>query len=378
MNSRKERADKPVTILLLDENPAEVRKFSEILSRAEETVFTVRCADQMAAGMEIISGGGIDAVLVSISLLMDNSRETIARLRGNPPHTAVIVISGGEHEKLAKAAVDGGARDYLITEKVGADWLVRSIHYAVQFEHMEQALSEFEHMKSEFIAGLSHELRIPLHSIQGFTQLLREGSVTDEVTRDEFLSIINQQSGRLSGLIDVLLDASCVSPGQFKLEKRRAPFYNVVRNAVEDVALSAMERDITIKEDVSATLVEMVVDRLRMQQVIAHLLHNAVKFSADGSQVDISAAVRGDELEMSISDSGIGIPEESLPYIFQRFYQVKDRNRVDGVGMGLYFSQQIILAHKGRIRAESKPGKGSKFTFTLPLPKQTKGSSRDE
>ena len=254
-----------------------------MLSRAKESAFAVRHVAQLAAGLRVVADGGIDVVMVAWPVLRGKDPEALLKLKGKPPHAAVIVISGQEDEGAARAAAARGARDCLITEYINDDGLERSVRGAFQFQRMEQALAEVEHMKSEFISGLSHELRVPLHSIQGFTQLLLEGTVSDAVTRDEFLTIINQQSDRLRSLIDVLLDASCLAPGQFSVEKQRVPFYNILRNAIEDAKLSALEKDISIKEDIAAALVEIEADKAKMRQVISHLLLNAVKFSEGGN-----------------------------------------------------------------------------------------------
>jgi len=372
VDSQQYIGNKLLNILLIDESPDGARRLAGMLSRAKESVFAVRHTAQLAEGLRIVADGGIDVVMMAWPVLRDKDPKTLLKLRGKPPYAAVIVISGQEDEGVARAAARG-ARDCLITEYINDDGLERSVRYAYQFERMEQALAEVEHMKNEFISGLSHELRVPLHSIQGFTQLLLEGAVSDAVTRDEFLNIINQQSDRLRSQIDILLDASCLAPGQFSVEKQRVPFYNILRNAIEDAKLSALEKDISIKEDINAALVEIKADKTRMRQVITHLLLNAVKFSEGGTQIVISAAAKDRELEISIKDEGIGIPEESLPYIFQRFYQVKNRRRVNGVGMGLYFSQQVIQAHGGNIRAESRLGEGCNLIFTLPLPEAQPG-----
>jgi len=231
----------------------------------------------------------------------------------------------------------------------------------------EEAIRELDRMKSEFISDISHELRTPLHSIKGFGKLILEGKVPDPNVQREFLTIIENQSNRLDKLVSNLLDASRLESGRFSIHKQRMSIVGTIHETVETLRGVAGGRGMTIKEDIPATLPEVDADKERLEQVMFNLLGNAIKFSNDGSEVTVRAEVKEHDLLVQITDHGIGIPEEAMPRLFQRFYRVEASSSIGGSGLGLYISKQIIEAHGGRIWVESEPGKGSTFSFTLPL-----------
>jgi len=230
-------------------------------------------------------------------------------------------------------------------------------------------VEEANRLKSEFFAQMSHELRTPLHSINGFTQLMLGDKVPDPDTRKEFLTIIDKQSVHLGSLIDNLLDMSRLESGRFRIQKQHISIKDVLYYSILSSYSLTNEKGIVINEDVPAVLPEVEADEGRLKQVVVNLLSNAIKFSNKRSNITVKAEVNGKELLMQVIDHGIGIPEESMAHLFERYYQVEYSPVGGGTGLGLYISKQIIEAHDGRIWAESKLGEGSTFSFTLPLDK---------
>jgi two-component system phosphate regulon sensor histidine kinase PhoR len=212
-----------------------------------------------------------------------------------------------------------------------------------------------------------HELRAPLHSILAFTKLILEGEVSDRETQKEFLTIIGDQSEHLRKLVDELVDISPVESGRFEIRKERVATKDLLQSVVREFYSVANEKNIVIRENIPRTLPEMEIDGQRLRQVMLNLLGNAIKFSSDGGSVGVRAEVRNGDLLVQVTDRGIGIAEETMPSLFEKFYQAKNPVRVGGLGLGLYISKRIIEAHGGRIWAESVEGAGSTFSFTLPL-----------
>ncbi len=247
-------------------------------------------------------------------------------------------------------------------------WLV-SLHDITKCKREEEALRELDHMKAEFISNVSHELRTPLHSIRGFTKLILNGKVPDAKMQNEFLTIVDEDGNHLEELIDGLLDISRLECGGFKITKLCQPIEYIIHDVIQSCNSLANEKGITIKEDVPATLPAIEVDGKRLRRVMANLLSNAIKFSNEGGSITIKGAVKESELLVQVSDRGIGIPEEAIPHLFERFYQVNSSmtRNAGGNGLGLYISKNIVEAHGGRIWAESEIGKGSVFSFALPL-----------
>jgi signal transduction histidine kinase/PAS domain-containing protein len=231
----------------------------------------------------------------------------------------------------------------------------------------EEERRNLDPMQSEFMSNIVHELRSPLHSILAFTKLLREGGVSDPETQHEFLSIIGDQSEHLRQLVDELVDISPVESGRFDIREERVSTKELIQSAVRDFYSVANQKNIVLHENIPGTLPEMEVDGQRLKQVMFNLLDNAIKFSSDGGSVGVRAEVRNGDLLVQVTDRGIGIAEETMPSLFEKFYQAKNPVRVGGLGLGLYISKRIIEAHGGRIWAESVEGAGSTFSFTLPL-----------
>jgi PAS domain S-box-containing protein len=231
----------------------------------------------------------------------------------------------------------------------------------------EEKLRKVDQMKSEFLSNVSHELRTPLQSIGGFTKLLLNGQVPDLETQKEFLRIVDAETLHLGNLINSLLDMSRLEAGRFQINRRPTPVRDIIIDSINSFHSLASEKEITLSEEIPAALPEMEIDGERVRQVVINLLSNAVKFSDPGGAVTVRAEERPGDLLLQVADHGIGISAQDAIHLFERFYRAEGELVRGGTGLGLYISRQIIEAHGGRIWAESEPGKGSTFSFTLPL-----------
>jgi signal transduction histidine kinase len=227
-------------------------------------------------------------------------------------------------------------------------------------------------IKDDFLSIVSHELRTPLTSIQGYSQLL-EGRLRAEHHGESkemaHLRVIRSQVGRMRRLVDDLLDVSRIDRrGSVSIEPIDFDLVDEVRDAIARVRREHPERSITVTAPSSLPIHA---DRDRLGQVLSNLLENAVKYSPDGGPIEVVAERRGGEIEVRVSDTGIGIPEEHRENVFERFYQADGdagRRRFGGLGLGLYISRAIIDAHSGRIwaAANTEAGSGSVFGFRIP------------
>jgi signal transduction histidine kinase len=222
--------------------------------------------------------------------------------------------------------------------------------------------------KSEFLANMSHELRTPLNAIIGFSQVLRERMVGDlNEKQEEYLDDVVSSGNHLLSLINDVLDLSKVEAGQVELEV--APFS--LREALERGVVTVRERareegvEVMLSPDPQVDVVEG--DERRIRQVIFNLLANAVKFTPAGGKVDVASARRDGEVRVSVVDTGPGIAPDDQERIFEEFQQTDLGAQREGTGLGLALSKKLIELHGGRIWVESEYGKGSTFTFALPL-----------
>jgi two-component system phosphate regulon sensor histidine kinase PhoR len=228
---------------------------------------------------------------------------------------------------------------------------------------------ELEQMKSDFVSIVSHELRTPLFYIKGFIELLLKGKAEDPKVRGEFLGIIRDQTEHLGRLVEDMLDTSRIEQGNLVLKEERVPVEDLIRHAAADAEGLAANAGVTLLVEVPDTLTEVLGDFVRLKQVMANLIGNAIKFSKPGDTTIIRALPKPGEIWVQVQDQGPGISPKNLPHLFDKFYQAdsSQTRSSSGVGLGLYIARQIVENLGGRIWAESELDIGSVFTFALPM-----------
>ena len=218
-------------------------------------------------------------------------------------------------------------------------------------------------LQDDFVSTISHELRTPLGFIKGYsTSLLREDTSWDEDTQKEFLTIIDEEADRLSLLIENVLESARLQSKTLPLRFQPLRLDAVLRDVSTRIRSRYKDLDVSLDLDSSTTIQG---DGVRLAQVFENLFTNAVKY-APGTAIIVGLKQVGPSLIVSFMDNGPGIPAESLPLIFNRFYRVRSE-KATGTGLGLYICKQIIEAHRGKIWAESNPGQGTTFFIELPI-----------
>jgi len=228
-------------------------------------------------------------------------------------------------------------------------------------------LEKLDHLKSEFVSLVSHELRAPLTNINGGLELILEfDSSLDPMFRDT-LTILKQQSERLTRLVENILDVSLIEAGKLPIHSGPVALFPVLKKVIMMMQAESPRTEVRIPR--TNTLPLVWADEDYLAEVFVNLLDNAAKYSPDWSPITVEAKHDGDEMVVSVSDWGVGINPEQLEHIFDRFYRVDagDSKESYGYGLGLYMAKKLVEAQGGRIWAESSPGTGSQFSFTLPL-----------
>src|SRR5215208_6390712 len=219
-------------------------------------------------------------------------------------------------------------------------------------------------LQEDFVSTISHELRTPLGFIKGYsTSLLREDTSWDAETQKEFLTIIDEEADRLSLLIENVLESARLQSRTLPLRFQTLRLDAVIRDVITRIRSRHKELDVSMDLKYAPPIQG---DGVRLAQVFENLFTNAIKYAANAPIVVLLEQV-GEKVIISFIDRGPGIPRESLPFIFDRFYRVRSERSVTGTGLGLYICQQIIEAHRGKIWAESIPGQGTTFFIELPL-----------
>ena len=255
--------------------------------------------------------------------------------------------------------------NHVTVAKLGAE-LLSVLFERRAWRKMNEELGELKQqiqLQDDFVSTISHELRTPLGFIKGYsTSLLREDTSWDTETQKEFLTIIDEEADHLSLLIENVLESARLQSKTLPLRFQPLRLDAVLRDASTRIRSRYKELDVSLDLKASTTIQA---DGVRIAQVFENLFTNAVKY-APGSAIEVGLYQIGPSLRITFKDHGPGIPAESLPLIFERFYRVRTE-KATGTGLGLYICKQIVDAHRGKIWAESIPGQGTTFFIELPI-----------
>ncbi len=240
-------------------------------------------------------------------------------------------------------------------------------------ENEIQELKEMESYRREFIGNVSHELKTPIFSVQGFAETLLDGALDDESVNRTFLEKILHHANRLDNLARDLSTITKIETEELDMSAETFAVSELFDAAVESVEIRAEEKGICPQQERAPDLPSVYGDFDRLRRVLVNLLDNAIKYNEEGGTVQLQAEARADEVEIRVVDDGIGIPSEDLSRLTERFYRVdKSRSRNQGgTGLGLAIVKHILGAHDRELHVESTPGEGSTFSFTLPTQPQS-------
>ncbi len=236
---------------------------------------------------------------------------------------------------------------------------------ASHFNELAAKLDQSQRQMRHFVADVAHQLKSPLTSIRGFAGAILDGTADDPDKQIRAAQVIDEESKRMIRQVDELLELSRMQSGQLQMARELADIKELLRHCQEIFALRAEDKGILLKTEIEP-LMPVVGDVDRLEQVISNLLDNALKNTPSKGEVSIIGRNSANGfVEITVADSGPGIPPEQLPYVFERFYQAGGLRT--GVGLGLAIAREIVLAHGGKIEVSSNPGEGTKFIVTLPV-----------
>jgi signal transduction histidine kinase/DNA-binding response OmpR family regulator len=314
--------------------------------------------------------------LVDPTLQYTPSADLLIQAKAPRAYMAVPILSRGE---VFGVLVDYFFEPHDFTPKEVQLLSTLADHAAIAIENIRllqeiraksQQLEAASRHKSEFLANMSHELRTPLNAVIGFSEVLLQrmfGDLNDK--QDEYLKDIYASGQHLLSLINDILDLSKIEAGRMELVP--APFHlpTALENAFTLVRERASRHGIALQLDLDPRLGELVGDERKVKQVLLNLLSNAVKFTPDGGRISLKAIRKDGAVEIAVADTGVGIAPEDQAAIFEEFRQVghDESRKQEGTGLGLTLAKKFVELHGGRIWVESEPGRGSTFTFTLPV-----------
>ena len=383
-------------ILVIDDDVPRLKTLSAGLQDMGHKVTTAAIGREALA---LLRKQPFNIVITDIKLPDISGREILEATKEINPEVAVIMLTDRANLETAVSSIDEGAYAYILQPEAMNE-LKTMINNALREQELliknrklvdslqrsnkslaetNRALEQASHAKSDFMAKMSHELRTPLNVIIGFAELMLDqvpGEINDE--QRQCLDDVLDSGQHLLGLINDILDLSKIEAGKVELRLTDIALPDVVeslRSAMMPI-LDARKQSLDVELEEGLPLVYA--DKARLRQVLLNLLSNSTKFTPDGGKLKIEAVRDGDWCQVSVVDNGIGIKEEDWERIFDPFYQVDSSmpKREEGTGLGLALVKQIVEQHGGRVWVASEYGKGSRFTFTLPLADQVRRSSQ--
>jgi signal transduction histidine kinase len=356
-------------VLIVDDSEDDIEMLRRFLAFDDTVIEGVTDSTQ---AQRVFAEFEPDLVLLDLHMQQPDGLEILRQLREARRRLGflpVLVLTGDTGQAARNNALDLGADDFL-TKPLDRQEVVLRVRNLLATRRLHVDLARAYRHKSDFLASMSHELRTQLSSIIGFSELLSDSTPGrfDAQSRHKFLAQINSSGRYLLALVDDILDLSKVEAGQTVLRIENVVISEAVRNVASTIEPLATKKSIRIVAN-GAGAGQVPADAGKLRQMLLNLVSNAVKFTPDGGLVSIDARRLEDSVEISVSDTGIGIAESDRARLFEAFRQLDSTlaRQQHGTGLGLALTKRFAELHGGQILVESELGKGSVFTLRLPL-----------
>lgn len=386
-------------VLIVDDDLALLQALPQAIALRMKDV-EVDTTDSALGALQQVQENEYDAIVSDIKMPGMDGITLIERLQSLCPDTPTLLITGHGERDLAIRALRVGAYDF-IQKPIDRDYFVSSLQRAIQTRQMrrqiadqQRELAQYTHQleqtvaertrelveanaaKDVFMSMVSHELKTPLTTLKGITQMLARRLERGERVEVHSLTLLENSVRRMERLVNDLLNTSLIETGMFSMNRQPDDLVVLLR---ELLAEHGEAMGSTLHTDLPAIKLISMIDRERISQVVLNLLSNARKYSPPDAPVLVKLERQGEQAIISVRDHGVGIQPEKLARIFERFYRVPEidvqTGSSSGVGLGLYIAQKIIERHDGHLHVTSAPGEGSTFTIILPLFSQDEHTS---
>ncbi len=368
-----------LNVLVVEDDEDDYILTTDLLSEVNPDRFNIDWAKTYEEALQRI-GDRFDVCLLDYRLGPRTGLELLHEMQEKGYDAPIILLTGQGDLELDVQAMRAGAADYLVKGQIRADDMERSIRYAVQHKQMErervalarelaarQQAEAANKAKDDFLAMVSHELRNPLNSLLGWVTILRSNKDNESIY-NRAIEAIERSTQTQIKLVSDLLDITRIANGSLWLENEPIPLVPIIEAAIDQAYPSANSKSIGMHVRLDHSDVLVSGDQNRLQQVVSNLLQNAVKFTPEGGSISVSCERHDGSAVINITDTGIGIGSEFLPFIFERYRQGDgSATKRGGLGLGLAIARHIVELHRGSITADS-PGEGRGTTFTIKLP----------
>ncbi len=366
------RLDSRLAIASRDEVGKLGHAFNQMADRLQETFGAISAErNRLAAILETVADGLVIVGPDGRVVLLNRGAERLLRVSGSRAVGRSFVEVGRDHELVELLDRPGGGSR--LVELGPARRQVRAVAAAIAGPDRQRLLllqdvtelRRLESVRRDFLANVSHELRTPLAAIKAIVETLEDGALEDRAVAPTFLRRLHDEVDALAELVRKLIELSRIESGHVRVRPRPTALEPLLRSTVERLAPLAERAGLDLRVQAPAELPPALVDAEHLGQVLANLVHNAIKFTPPGGSVELRAERREDELAVSVVDTGVGIPPDQLHRVFERFFKTDRARSSGGTGLGLAIAKHLVQAHGGRIWAESAGVHGSTFTFTL-------------
>jgi len=383
-------------ILIVDADPADRQACQQTIAACpdRETVFSEAASAEEA--LRLYRAEQPDCIVLEHQLEGSDGLELLKALQGENGTSAplpVVMLTAYGNESVAAEALKLGAQDYCVKGRVTAGGLRNAVDKVLMLRKIEEQRRDLEsanhdlrRMNGEirdWYRALAHELKTPLSSAREFLAIQLDG-LNGPLTPEQFkqLTLAKESCNQMAALIEDLFDAARLDTGKMTIHLMPAFMEDIVARVLDSMAVAVEGKGICLKREVEPGLPQVLVDEHLITKVIRNLLNNAVKFAPAGGEivVTVRASVNGQEsVLVSVSDTGCGIEKHHLGRIFDRLYQIGSDGSLHGIGLGLGLAicRESVRLHNGEIWAESEPGKGSTFSFTIPVSRGTEQLAGD-
>ena len=369
--------DQEIVVTSMDEVGQLARAFNRMASQLKQMMALITAErDRMA----VILAHMDDAIFVidgdSRVTMLNRAAEKIFQISKDMAsgHTFIGVVRDYELDALLQHCLTTGEQQTGLVEVRPRKQLLGAIVTPFRGEPgclvLVQDLTELrklETIRRDFIANLSHELRTPITSLKALTETLRDGAIEQPSVAKDFLDKMNFEVDRLAQMVQEIGDLSRIESGEAQLQRRSVNIPDIVVRAVERLKAQSERAGLCLETQIASGLPQVSADEGRVEQVLLNLIHNAIKFTPPGGRIDVTARVDGNNILVSVSDTGVGISTDDLPRVFERFYKADRARGGGGTGLGLAIAKHVVEAHGGQIWVESVEGRGATFSFSIPL-----------
>lgn len=355
-------------ILLVEDGPVDAVWFRTLLDSRGEDAFDLIVADTLGTAVSRLASGSVDLVVLDLGLPDSEGIESLRRVRAVDAEVPIVVLTGRDDADLGAQAIREGAQDYLVKARIQASSLHRVIGYSLERNQALRRLRELDRLRSRFVSMASHEIRTPLTIIREFASLLGD-EITGPVTSDqrECLDTIVRNCDRLDALVGDVLDLSRIEQGGLTIARSSVDLRALLGQCARELASRCHGKSQTLELDVSPDLPSVLCDPDRIYQVLLNLGVNAHKFTPVGGRLVLRATPLAGTVRVEVEDEGIGIAPEDRDRVFEAFGQVdRPGAALQGSGLGLTICKHLIELHGASLDLDSAPGRGSRFSFSLP------------